>query len=330
MLNALEVTVGDVKTPIFIARHVACHGIMGPEMEFLVSKINRFLSDVRAVGPRRSLAVEETVGWQQTQEVQPLSGDPAYMKEFDIESYRCRRHLQDLATIVEHAMPVVAAWLEWGNSYLVPDELGVRWLYEPGIANRIAIPANNRDGQSVVVNDRIAHRLCGGRSSQAVGVPSHPNVEFYNIGSSSWVGTDAGYTIATEQQLEPVVEEGTSGSASVLRYAGVPEHIDTSYLEHWGETPYLDGEADANHPPYLQRTTDHAMGVDQRRSSSIAAPPAIIRPPWVCCAHGLPDPVLERWYDLMEALPVDESGLLSAIALAHYDPRGYAELAGII
>ena len=172
----------------------------------------------------------------------------------------------------------------------------------------------------------------GGRSSQAVGVPSP-------VETASRRGV---HTPGSSSGGADVVEEDAPGLTNLLRAAGVPAHVDTSYLENWGDMgtiPYCDDQSrspqvdmpapDASRPPYLQRTTGQAMGVDQHRASNIT-PPVIIRPPWVCCAHGLPDPIIERWYDLMHGLPVDEAGLMSAIALAHYAPQGYDKLAGII
>ena len=249
-----------------------------------------------------------------TQQTEPPVG--CNVDEFNAESYHCLKHLQDFSNIVQAAMPTVMAWWEVGEHHLVPDEIEVRWRYEPGIDNTIGNRVTNRTPQMIAC-----------RPSQVGGVPSHHNVELHSIGSSSSSdGADVVYAIATEPQLDPIIEEGTSGLASALRSAGVPGHVDASYPEQRVEPT----AAAANRPPYLQRTTGQAMGVDQRRTSSITPPPAIIRPPWVCCAHGRSDPVIERWYDYMKALPVDEAGLQSAIALAQYDPQGYAKLAEII
>ena len=114
MLNALEVTIGNVRTPIFNAHHVMLRArqgnAVGPDMTSLVGRMDRYLNDVRVVAPRRPLEVQETAGWKETHQVQPTQTDPAFLREFDIESANCRRHLQVLASIVKHAMPVVTAW----------------------------------------------------------------------------------------------------------------------------------------------------------------------------------------------------------------------------
>ena len=71
------------------------------------------------------------------------------------------------------------------------------------------------------------------------------------------------------------------------------------------------------------------MDVGQHRASNITAPVST-RPAWVCCEHGRPDPVLERWYDRMDGMGVDEAGLMSAMSLAQYGDDGYDQLAQII
>jgi hypothetical protein len=226
------------------------------------------------------------------------------------------------------------AWYQWADDRLVPDEITVTWPRNAaeaiaGITNPTEIIAENTDGQSAVIDDRTTQTIMGGPSSQAVGVPSPVERRGVRTPGSSSGGA-------------AVVEEAAPGLNHLLRAVGVPAHVDTSYLDKWGTTetvPYCDDQSssphvdmpapETDHPPYLQRTAGQALDVDQQRASNITAP-VITRPAWVCCAHGLPDPVLERWYDLMLGLPVDEAGLMSAMALAHYAIHGYDKLAQII
>ena len=164
MLNGLSVTIGNVKTPIFKAWHCPCHGKSRDDIETLVDKISRFLGEVRVDGSRRSLPVEETTGWRMTQQTEPPTNMTA--DEFNTESYHCLKHLQDFSNIVQAAIPAVMAWWEVGEHHLVPDEIEVRWMYEPGIDNTIGNRVTNRTPQMIAC-----------RPSQVGGVPSHHNVE---------------------------------------------------------------------------------------------------------------------------------------------------------
>jgi hypothetical protein len=54
---------------------------------------------------------------------------------------------------------------------------------------------------------------------------------------------------------------------------------------------------------------DHTSSgsIQQQSSSSIdhTSSGSIIRPPWVCCPHGMPSPLMDSWFDAMVDMGCD-------------------------
>ena len=305
VLNDMTFSRGAGSSPVFNAKHFSTFRVPPSDIVKILEDAKSYASQFELVAPRPKRADVDTFGWDAT------AVDKNKDEQWNAVSKACHKHSLELIDLANRVFVGITSLAVYPDRHPIADVCAIVW---PAAAPTSSYSA----------------------ATEAT-VPFHPAM------------LAGGY--ATMQQIkrssQPVVLKATSKADSERRskspggrYLG-PQNSSMREMQLFPDyvreeivpsiQRIVDDRARVDVPDICQCETPgvpggQAMGIQQQSSSSIdhTSSGSISRPPWVCCPHGMPSPLLDSWYDTMVDMGCDECSRMSLVLLAQYSPTGYA------
>jgi len=305
VLNGLTSNTDNRPSHVFDAKHFSTFHASPPDIETIIEAAVLHASNgFEVVEPRPTRVAKDTFGWEAT------VGNQNKTDQKNAVSNDCRKHATELIDLVDKVRVLIGPLSVYTDRNPIADDCKIIWPCAAPTSSYSAATDATVAYHRGMTAGAYATMQTSKRSSQPVACKATSRADSERR-SKSPAGRFLGPQNASmrEKQLFPdyVREEIVP---SIQRIVDDRARVDESDFCQCDTPGVPDGQA---------------MGIQQQSSSSIdhTSSGSIIRPPWVCCPHGMPSPLMDSWFDTMVDMGCDECSRMSLILLAQYSPNGY-------